>query len=125
MKGKLIAKEDDYSNISFNREGMKFTDAIARHKSQTNREFFESKLLKSPNKTKINEFIGTTLSKLNTKLKDDIVVGVHDVSSQQIDLKGLNKKIQIDLASKEIENSLQVIRAKDWSVVTNEDYKRK
>ena len=79
----------------------------------------------SPNKTKIDEFIGTTLSKLNTKLKDDIVVGVHDVSSQQIDLKGLNKKIQIELVSKEIENSLQVIRAKDCSVVTNEDYKRK
>lgn len=112
MKGKQNP-EDDYSNISFNREGMKFSDAITRHKSQANKEFFESKLVKSPNKYKIDEFIGSTLSKLNTKYKDDIVGGIHDVNSQQLDLKGLNKQIQIELATKEIENSLNVIRAKE------------
>ena len=87
--------------------------------------FFESKLSKSPDKAKIDEFIGTALSKVSNKFKDDIAVGTHDVSNQQSDLKNLNKKIQIKLATKEIENSLDIIRAKDCSVVTNEDYKRK
>ena len=124
MKGKGDSNEDDYNSLSFNREKMRFSDAMKRHNSESHRDFLENKLTNSPTKLRIEEFIGTTLSKLQSKVKGEIVVGASHVSPQVSNLRNLNKKIQIELAENELNNTLSLNRGKIWATITKEDYKR-
>lgn len=122
MKASNSKEDDEYNKMSFNREGMRFSDAMKSHHGGTQRDFLENKLNNSPTKLRIEDFIGSTLSKLQDKVKDEITVGVSEVSPQKSALSNLNKKFQIELASSELNNTLSLNRGKKCAVVTKDDY---
>jgi hypothetical protein len=104
---------DEYNELSFQKGGNKFSDSLKRYKSETHREFFESKLNSSCASTGIDKLIDSTLSKLQVKLKHEIEGGANQVSPSPSNLKGVNKKLQLTMAAKETQNTLDVIRAKE------------
>ena len=117
-------QEDKYNSINFVKNNSENSTKIQKYKSQSHREFFENKFNQNTEKS-VDNVIGETLDKVQDKLKNEIEDGHHTVSPAQKKLKTLNKKMMLDFAGREAQNSLGVIRGKDCSLLTKDDYKYK
>lgn len=116
---------DDYNQLSFKRMADNDKTNLRKYKSQNHKQFFESKLNSSAREEPLGYLVESTLDKLHDKLKGDIEHGVQGITPSQTNLKALNKKMLVDFAGKETQNTLGVIRARECSLLTREDYENK
>ena len=99
--------------------------SISQNNSGTHKEFFTTKLNERQQKSGIDDVIGSTLTKLQSKLQTQIEGGSNRVTEAPKNLKKVNKKMQLSMAEQEVRNTLEVIRAKECSAVTKDDYDAK
>lgn len=113
--------ESDYHHMSFNRDSG-HNDSLKRYRSETHRDFFESKFRNTASKPGVEFVITDTLSKVSGKLRHKIMGGSEVISPTQSNINKVNKKLQLDLAASELNYSLDIVRAKGGGVLTKSDY---
>lgn len=121
----MSLREDKYGSITFDKSNKSYSDSMKRYKSESHREFFESKFQQSPDIKNVEHLVTDTLMKLQGKVKHQIIDGSKNVSDEQSNVNKVSKDLQIELATDEIYNMLEVLRSNHAGTITKVEYDRR